>query len=105
MIFERFLASAEAMQVLDERAYVQAMLDFESALARAQAAVGAIPESAGAAIAKACDATLAQYDVDAIVIDGARAGTLAIPLVKALTAAVKQHDDAAAMFVHWGATS
>jgi len=34
MIFDRFLASPEVMQVLDERAYVQAMLDFEAALAR-----------------------------------------------------------------------
>src|SRR6185295_10151829 len=34
MIFERFLASAEVMQALDERAIVQALLDFGAALAR-----------------------------------------------------------------------
>ena len=103
MIFERFLSSAEAMQVLDERAFVQAMLDFEAALALAQSDLGAIPEGAGAAIAAAC--RVERFDIDAIVADGARTGTLAIPLVKQLTAAVAAgHGDAAA-FVHWGATS
>jgi 3-carboxy-cis,cis-muconate cycloisomerase len=96
MIFDRFLASSEVMQVLDERAFVQAMLDFESALARAQAEAGAIPAAAGAAIASACDA---------IVAEGSRVGTVAIPLVKALTAAVAKVDPNAALVVHWGGTT
>jgi 3-carboxy-cis,cis-muconate cycloisomerase len=103
MIFDRFLASPEAMQVLDERAFVQAMLDVESALARAQADVGAIPAQAAAVIAAACVAE--RFDVAAIVADGARAGTLVIPLAKALTAAVDRADPDAALFVHWGGTS
>ena len=74
MIFDRFLASPEVMQVLDERAFVQAMLAFEAALARAQAAAGAIPAGAGDAIAAACDAS--GFDVDAIVAEGARVGTI-----------------------------
>jgi len=103
MIFDRFLASAEAMQALDDRATVQAMLDFEAALARAQAAVGAIPAAAGEAIAAACDA--GAFDVDALVAEGNRVGTVAIPLVKALTAKVAAVDPAAALVVHWGGTT
>jgi len=103
MIFDRFLASPDVMRVLDERAFVQAMLDFEAALARAQATAGAIPADAGAAIAAACDAR--GFDVDAIVAEGARVGTIAIPLVKALTAAVAQVDAGAALVVHWGGTT
>ena len=103
MIFDRFLASPEVMQVLDERAFVQAMLDFEAALARAQATTGAIPARAGEIIAAACDAR--GFDVDAIAIEGGRVGTLAIPLVKALTGAVAQVDADAALVVHWGATT
>jgi len=103
MIFDRFLASADAMRALDEHAFVQAMLDFESALARAQSEAGAIPPGVGAAVAAACDA--GRFDIDAIVADGASAGTLAIPLVKQLTAAVAARDPEAALFVHWGATS
>jgi 3-carboxy-cis,cis-muconate cycloisomerase len=103
MIFDRFLASADVMRALDERAFVQAMLDFEAALALAQSDVGAIPAGVGEAVAAACRAE--RFDIDALVADGARAGTLAIPLVKQLAAAVAaQHADAA-LFVHWGATS
>ncbi|MEP6502087.1 MAG: 3-carboxy-cis,cis-muconate cycloisomerase, partial [Betaproteobacteria bacterium] len=103
MIFDRFLASAEAMQVLADRAFVQAMLDFEAALARAQAAEGAIPAGAGERIAAACDA--GGVDVDALVAEGNRVGTIAIPLVKALTAAVARIDAEAALAVHWGGTT
>jgi 3-carboxy-cis,cis-muconate cycloisomerase len=103
MIFDRFLASADGMRALDERAFVQAMLAFEAALARAQSELGAIPPDVGEAVAAAC--RVERFDIDAIVADGARAGTLAIPLVRQLTAAVAaQHPDAS-LFVHWGATS
>ena len=103
MIFDRFLASPEVMQVLDERAYVQAMLDFEAALARAQAAAGAFSPRAAEVIAAACDAR--RFDAGAIAIEGGRVGTVAIPLVKALTAAVSQVDPQAALVVHWGGTT
>ena len=103
MIFERFLSSAEAMRALDERAFVQAMLDFEAALARAQSQAGAIPAGAGEAIAAAC--RVDDFDIEAIVVDGARAGTLAIPLVRQLTAVMAARQADAALFVHWGATS
>ena len=103
MIFDRFLASAEVMQVLDERAFVQAMLAFEAALARTQASVGVIPARAGELIAAACD--VRSFDVDALIVEGARVGTVAIPLVKALTAAVAKVDADAALVVHWGGTT
>jgi len=81
MMLERFLGTGAAARALGDAAFVQAMLDFEGALAGAQSAVGAIPKAAGDAIAEACDA--ARYDASAIAAEGARAGTLAIPLVKA----------------------
>jgi 3-carboxy-cis,cis-muconate cycloisomerase len=103
MIFDRFLASPEVMQVLDERAFVQAMLDVEAALSRAQAAAGAIPARAGEISAGACDARA--FDVDAIVVEDGRVGTVAIPLVKALTAAVVRTDAEATLVVHRGGTT
>jgi len=103
MMLERFLGSGAAAGALDDTAFMQAMLDFEGALAGAQAAVGAIPRAAGEAIAHACDA--ARFDATTIAAEGARAGSLAMPLVKALTAEVARTDAQAAMFVHWGATS
>jgi len=103
MIFDRFLASAEVMAVLDERACVQAMLDFEAALAQACAEAGAIPRASAEAIAAACRAE--RIDLARLVADGARAGSLAIPLVGRLTEEVARDAPAAALHVHWGATS
>ncbi|WP_420008601.1 3-carboxy-cis,cis-muconate cycloisomerase [Xanthomonas sacchari] len=89
--------------LFDDRARLQAMLDVEAALARAQARCGVIPADAAAPIAAACDA--ARYDLPALAAATALAGNPAIPLVKALTAQVAAADEDAARWVHWGATS
>ena len=103
LVFERFLSTPEMLDAFGEVAIVQGMLDFEAALARAQAAAGVIPASAGEAIAGAC--RVEGFDLNAIVAASSVAGTLAIPLVKQLTAAVAQTDAEAAGYVHWGSTS
>jgi 3-carboxy-cis,cis-muconate cycloisomerase len=89
--------------VCDDTATLQHMLDFEAALARAEAAVGVVPASAIGPIAKACKAEA--FELAALAEAAARSGNLAIPLVKALTAAVAKIDADAARYVHWGATS
>ncbi|KAB7781172.1 3-carboxy-cis,cis-muconate cycloisomerase [Xanthomonas sacchari] len=89
--------------LFDDRARLQAMLDVEAALARAQARCGVIPADAAAPIAAACDA--ARYDLPALAAVTALAGNPAIPLVKALTAQVAAVNEDAARWVHWGATS
>ncbi len=85
------------------RSSLQAMLDVEAALARAEAATGVIPASAVDAIVGA--AHLDQYDSAAIAGEAPRAGNLAIPLVQHLTRRVAERDKAASRYVHWGATS
>jgi 3-carboxy-cis,cis-muconate cycloisomerase len=89
--------------VCDDAACLQHMLDFEAALARAEAFVGVIPGSAVAPITQACKAET--FDILALAEAATRSGNLAIPLVKALTAAVAKADADAARYVHWGATS
>src|SRR3954471_18805881 len=96
-------SSAAMRAACDDAAYLQHMLDFEAALARAQAAAGVIPETAVAPIAAACHAHA--FDPAALAEAATRAGNLAIPLVKALTANVGKADTDAARYVHWGATS
>ena len=80
--------------------HVRRMLDFEAALARAEARAGVIPAEAAEAISAACRVDL--FDVPALLRETAVAGTLAIPLAKALTAKVGGD---AGRYVHWGATS
>jgi 3-carboxy-cis,cis-muconate cycloisomerase len=102
-LFERFLSTAAMAETFGAPALLQGMLDFEAALARAQAAEGVIPAAAAAPIVAAC--RVEQFDLDAIVAAGAVAGSLAIPLVRELTARVAAADASAAGYVHWGSTS
>jgi 3-carboxy-cis,cis-muconate cycloisomerase len=98
------LASTDAMlDVFSPSATVQRMLDVEAALSRALAAAGVIPPDAVAPIEAAC--RVEYIDADALTEAAARAGNLAIPLVKQLTARVAEHAPDAAKYVHWGATS
>src|ERR1700712_5902023 len=96
-------SSAAMRAVCDDAAVLQHMLDFEAALARAEAAAGVIPASAVGSIAKACKAEA--FDIAVLAEAATRSGNLAIPLVKALTAHVAKTDADAARYVHWGATS
>jgi 3-carboxy-cis,cis-muconate cycloisomerase len=97
------LSSGPMRAVCDDATTLQHMLDFEAALARAEAAAGAIPADAAEPIARACKAEA--FDLAALGEAATRSGNLAIPLVKALTAHVARSDAAAARYVHWGATS
>src|SRR5262245_2668354 len=79
------------------------MLDFERALAEAEGDAGVIPREAARVIASACDdMSLAP---EALAREGKRSGSLAVPLVKALTEQVARADARAAAFVHHGSTS
>ena len=97
------LGSRALGEIFSDRGRLQGMLDFEAALARAEAAVGVVPAAAAPVIAAQCDA--ARLDVAALGEAAALSGNLAIPLVKQLTALVARQDSDAARFVHWGATS
>jgi 3-carboxy-cis,cis-muconate cycloisomerase len=93
-------ASAAMQRLFADQALLQAMLDFEAALARAQASTGIIPQDAADSISESCKASL--YDLGTIGRASREAGNPAIPLVKALTAHVAEE---ARGRVHWGATS
>ena len=102
-VFDRFLSTPSMAETFGAPALLQGMLDFEAALARAQAAEGVIPGAAAAPIVAAC--RVEHFDLDAIVDAGAVAGSLAIPLVRELTKQVAVADASAAGYVHWGSTS
>src|SRR5262249_25080910 len=82
---------------------LQALLDFEVALARAEAELKIIPQSAARAIANAARAK--NFDAAVLAGETLRGGTFGLPLVKALRNRVEREDPAAAEFVHWGDTS
>lgn len=102
-LFSRFLTTSDAENVLDDASILAAMLRFEAALARAEAAEGLIPAAAADAIAAAC--TAEAFDATAILQEARQAGTLAIPLVRLLRERVERISAGAGCWVHVGSTS
>lgn len=92
-------AGTPVHQTTSDPAWLQAMLDAEAALARAQARLGLIPGPAAEAI---CAVPAAAFDLAALAVAGRAAGNPVVPLVAALAAAVGPD---AADNVHHGATS
>jgi 3-carboxy-cis,cis-muconate cycloisomerase len=95
--------TAPLADLFSDGSVLQALLDFESALARAEARAGVIPQSAADAIQSAAKAE--NCDSSRLAAEFLRAGTPGIPVVNALTAKVHAANAEAARFVHWGATS
>ncbi len=93
-------STPQMSSVFSDEAHVQAMLTFEVALARAEARAGLFSREVAQRIEAAC--RVEYFDVDALYREALTAGTLAIPLVRMLTAQVEGD---AKKFVHWGATS
>jgi 3-carboxy-cis,cis-muconate cycloisomerase len=102
-LFDTLLSTPDMIAAFDDAALIQAMLDFEAALAAAQADEGLLPRPAALAIGAACTAD--RFDIPALVTAGRRSGTLAVPLVKELTRIVAATDKEAGTLVHWGSTS
>ena len=100
---ELIFADERCAAALTDERYLAAMARFEGALAIASAHAGVIPDGEAKTIAKVCER--AAFDTAALAKEARLAGTLAIPLVKALKKQVAAVSEPAAKFVHYGATS
>ena len=99
-LFGPIVTTDELLAATSGRAWVQAMLDAEAALARAEEEAGVIPAGSAALIEGACDAGL--FDLHGLGIAARLGGNPVIPLVDDLREKVGAP---AADWVHWGATS
>lgn len=99
-LFDASLVPAALAEATGERAWVRAMLEFEAALAEAEAEVGLVPPEAAAEIAAA--AATAELEPETLGLEAARTGTPAEPIVRALRAAVGEESG---RWVHHGSTS
>jgi 3-carboxy-cis,cis-muconate cycloisomerase len=89
--------------VVGDGAWLQAMLDAEAALARAQARCGTVPAHAAEAITAAARADL--LDVRELALAARETANPVVGVVKALTAVVAERSPQAAEYVHRGSTS
>ncbi|MFF5337828.1 3-carboxy-cis,cis-muconate cycloisomerase [Streptomyces sp. NPDC013181] len=86
-----------------DTAWIQAMLDAEAALARAQARCGTVPAAAAAAITASARAE--DFDVRELALASRETANPVVGLVAALTARVAARAPGAAEYVHRGSTS
>lgn len=93
-------AGSPAASATSDRAYLQALLDAEAALTRAQATLGLAPAEAATAVTRAADAS--RFDVRSLAERARAGGNPVIPLVADLTKAVGEEYGS---HVHRGATS
>ncbi|WP_406295382.1 3-carboxy-cis,cis-muconate cycloisomerase [Streptomyces sp. NBC_00624] len=93
-------AGSPAEATTGDSAFLQAMLDAEAALTRAQSACGLAPAEAGRAVTQTAEAD--RFDVRDLALRARSGGNPVIPLVVDLTAAVPEE---ARPYVHRGATS
>jgi len=102
-LFDAYFTQPAMRAIFSDQGRLQGMLDFEAALARAEASAGLIPQEVVADIEAACRAQL--FDVDELAIAIGNAGNSAIPLVKALGKKIAVANPTAERYVHMGATS
>ncbi|MER6730921.1 3-carboxy-cis,cis-muconate cycloisomerase [Streptomyces puniciscabiei] len=86
-----------------DRAWLQAMLDTEAALARAQARLGTLPQRAADAITGV--ARDGRLDLRALALAARETANPVVGLVREFTRAVAERDPVAAEYVHRGSTS
>ncbi|MFH8612557.1 3-carboxy-cis,cis-muconate cycloisomerase [Streptomyces sp. NPDC018029] len=93
----------EVEAAVGDRAWLQAMLDAEAALARAQARMGTVPAAAAEAITAAARAE--HFDVRELALAARQTANPVVAVVAALTALVARQAPEAAEYVHRGSTS
>ena len=97
----RNIFSTEAMRgVFSDQNRIQKYLDFEAALARAQARLGIIPQNAADEIVRHCRA--AELDFEKLEAETARIGYPVLPVVAQIVALCR---DGLGEWCHWGATT
>ena len=99
-LFGALFSSPAVDREISGRAWLQALLDVESALAAAEGRAGLVPEAAAKAIGAHCSARY--FDAAGIARRATSSGNPVVPLVRDLTALVPAH---AKPYVHLGATS
>jgi 3-carboxy-cis,cis-muconate cycloisomerase len=90
-------------EAVSDLAFLQAMLDAEAALARAQARLEVVPAEAAAVISRTAQAN--RFDLRALAMRARESANPVVGLVRELTRLVAAEDETAAESVHLGSTS
>ena len=100
IIFSKYLGDGEMLQLVSDETLINKMLQFEIALAKAQALIGIIPSN----VADEIDNILTPLKINPVDLS---AGTLqnGIPVITLLSLVKEKLSDEAKKHLHYGATS
>lgn len=96
-------ADAPVVAAVSDHAWLQAMLDAEAALSRAQARLSTVPDAAARVITESARAD--RLDLPALAAQARQSANPVVALVREFTALVARRDPDAAAYVHRGSTS
>jgi len=100
VIFRNIFSTAAMRRVFSDENRVQKYLDFEAALARAEARLGIIPQHAADEIARHC--RVAEIDFAKLEAETVRIGYPVLPVVQQIVSFCR---DGLGQWCHWGATT
>jgi 3-carboxy-cis,cis-muconate cycloisomerase len=100
VIFRNIFSTAAMRRVFSDENRVQKYLDFEAALARAEARLGIIPQNAADEIVRHC--RVAEIDFAQLEAETVRIGYPVLPVVEQIVALCR---DGLGEWCHWGATT
>jgi 3-carboxy-cis,cis-muconate cycloisomerase len=102
-LYQSVFYSEKVNNLFTDEAMIGYMLQFEAALVKAQESHNVIPASAAEIIEGCC--RVENINIAQIAADSGLGGNVNIPLIKQLTAVVKQKDAEGSKYIHFGATS
>ncbi|KAL0061375.1 hypothetical protein AAF712_011773 [Marasmius tenuissimus] len=104
-IFGNIFSTPESSSIWSDRTRTQHYLNFEAALAKAQARLGVIPEKAAEAIVEKCDIEL--IDMEELRRETEKIGYPVLPVVKQVVRMVNESvpGEGLGEWAHWGATT
>lgn len=102
-LYSQYFYSEEISELLSDAQSITQMLRLEGVLAIAQAEHGIIPAALADVIVSCCRTDY--LDIEKLRTGVAMSGNAAIPLIKQLTAIVRNNNEEASKYVHLGATS
>ncbi|KAF2766075.1 beta carboxy-cis-cis-muconate lactonizing enzyme, cyloisomerase, CLME2 [Teratosphaeria nubilosa] len=102
-IFGNVFSTPEIKAIWSDKQRTTYFLDFEAALARAQAKLGIIPQKAADEIVKHCDVNLLDFDL--LRQQTELIGYPVLPVVQQLVKQVNKVEDGLGEWAHWGTTT
>ncbi|MEE2745307.1 MAG: lyase family protein, partial [Pseudomonadota bacterium] len=102
-MFQRLSSTPEILETFSDANFAQSMLEVEVSVVHALAMMGVCSRETSDLIVSCCN--IDNFDIDNLIEQSAKNGTIVVPFVQQLTELVDKVDPHASVYVHYGITS